>query len=57
VPKGVKSVVRFLLWRGIEMLLKFYMLVETGSGEGIYTQNIIAVVYKLRRLKKKSRKI
>lgn len=46
VPKGIKSAIRFLLWKVIEGLLRFYMLVETGSGKGIYTQNIIAIGYK-----------
>jgi 2-polyprenyl-3-methyl-5-hydroxy-6-metoxy-1,4-benzoquinol methylase len=43
VPKGFKSAVRFLLWKGIEAMLRFYMLVETGTKEGIFTQNIIAI--------------
>jgi len=43
VPKGFKSGVRFLLWKMIEALLRFYMLVETSSDDGIYTQNIIVV--------------
>ncbi|MFQ5964080.1 MAG: methyltransferase domain-containing protein [Candidatus Scalinduaceae bacterium] len=47
VPHGLKSTVRFFLWKMIEKLLRFYMLVETGSGDGIYTQNIIAVARKI----------
>ncbi|MFH1702687.1 MAG: class I SAM-dependent methyltransferase [Nitrospirota bacterium] len=46
VPKGFKSTVRYLLWKGIEVMLRFYMLVETGSSDGIFTQNIIAVAKK-----------
>lgn len=46
VPHGLKSAVRFLLWKMIEGLLKFYMLVETGTSDGIYTQTIIAVARK-----------
>jgi 2-polyprenyl-3-methyl-5-hydroxy-6-metoxy-1,4-benzoquinol methylase len=46
VPHGVKSTLRFLLWKIIEMTIRFYMVVETGSGEGVYTQNIIAVAEK-----------
>jgi hypothetical protein len=46
VPYGVKSAIRFFLWKVIEMTLRFYMVVETGSGEGVYTQNIIAVAKK-----------
>ncbi len=46
VPKGLKSAVRYILWKAIHLMLKFYMLVETGSGEGIFTQNIIGVAKK-----------
>jgi 2-polyprenyl-3-methyl-5-hydroxy-6-metoxy-1,4-benzoquinol methylase len=46
VPKGLKSTVRFLLWKLIEGTLRFYMLVETGSSQGIFTQNLIAVARK-----------
>lgn len=42
VPKGFKSAVRFLLWKGIEIMLRFYMVIEIGSFSGIFTQNIIA---------------
>mgnify|MGYP001616517494 FL=1 len=43
VPKGLKSIVRYILWKGIETILRLYMVVETGSFSGIFTQNIIAV--------------
>jgi 2-polyprenyl-3-methyl-5-hydroxy-6-metoxy-1,4-benzoquinol methylase len=43
VPKGLKSAVRYLLWKGIETILKFYVAIETGSFSGIFTQNIIAL--------------
>jgi 2-polyprenyl-3-methyl-5-hydroxy-6-metoxy-1,4-benzoquinol methylase len=46
VPKGVKSAIRFILWKFIETLLRFYMLVETGTGDGIFTQNIISCAEK-----------
>lgn len=46
VPKGIKSAVRFLLWKVIETIIRFYMLVETGSSDGIYTQTIICVAKK-----------
>jgi len=46
VPKGLKSSIRFLLWKLIHYLLKCYMLIETGSGEGIFTQNIISIAKK-----------
>ena len=46
VPKGLKSTVRYILWKGIETLLRFYMAIETGSFSGIFTQNIIAMAKK-----------
>lgn len=46
VPKGIKSTARFILWKMIEAILRFYMLVEVGASEGIFTQNIIAVARK-----------
>jgi len=48
VPHGLKSSIRFLLWNVIQIMIKFYMLVETGRSNGIYTQTIIAVGYKLK---------
>ena len=45
-PKGIKSVVRFFLWKAIESALRFYLLVESGSVEGIFTQTIIAAASK-----------
>lgn len=41
VVHGVKSAIRFVLWRAFEMLMKFYLLIETGGSKGIFTQNII----------------
>jgi hypothetical protein len=41
---GVKSAVRWLLWKGIKQFIRFYLLVETGSsGDGVYTQTMYAV--------------
>lgn len=41
VVHGLKSFIRYYLWKCIEHCLRFYFLVETGSGKGIFTQNII----------------
>jgi cyclopropane fatty-acyl-phospholipid synthase-like methyltransferase len=41
VIHGLKSLIRYTLWRFFELLMKFYLLVETGSSKGIFTQNII----------------
>lgn len=46
VPKGVASTGRWLIWKVVESALRFYVFVETGSIEGIFTQNIIAVSIK-----------
>jgi 2-polyprenyl-3-methyl-5-hydroxy-6-metoxy-1,4-benzoquinol methylase len=42
VPKGFVSTVRWLLWQLIVLKTRFYKIVETGSGSGIFTRNIIA---------------
>lgn len=46
VPKGLLSGVRFALWKAVELAIRFYMLVETGSFKGIFTQSIIAAAQK-----------
>jgi 2-polyprenyl-3-methyl-5-hydroxy-6-metoxy-1,4-benzoquinol methylase len=46
VIHGLKSLIRFILWKYIELELKFYLLIETGSAKGIFTQNLIAVARK-----------
>lgn len=48
VPAGLKSVVRWLLWRGIRLLLRIWTAAETGdSGRGaIYSRNFYAIAYR-----------
>ncbi len=46
VPKGFVSVIRFILWKMKVIQLRFWKMVETGAGKGIFTQNLIAVIYK-----------
>lgn len=41
VIHGVKSLLRFVLWKSVESLLRFYRLVDSGSSNGIFTQNVI----------------
>lgn len=41
VIHSVKSFIRYILWKCIEHCLYFYLLIETGSVRGIFTQNII----------------
>lgn len=46
VVHGLKSFIRFILWNFFELFLKLYILVETGSGDGIFSQNLIVVAEK-----------
>lgn len=46
VPHGLKSVVRYYLWKLMVLRLRFWKMVETGSSAGIFTQNLIAVIDK-----------
>lgn len=46
VPHGLKSTIRYILWKIMVMKLKFWKMVETGSPSGIFTQNLIAVIDK-----------
>lgn len=41
VVHGFKSFIRYCLWKCIKHCLRIYLLIETGSGKGIFTQNII----------------
>lgn len=41
VIHGIKSFIRYILWKFIEYCLRFYLLIETGSSKGIFTQDII----------------
>ena len=40
------SLIRYIFWRFMKLLLNFYLLAETGQKANILTQNIIAVAYK-----------
>ena len=46
VVHGLKSLIRYILWKIIVLIIKFYLVVETGSSKGIFTQNLIAVAKK-----------
>jgi len=46
VVHGIKSFIRMVLWFLIKAIIKFYLLAETGSADGIFTQNIIVVAKK-----------
>jgi len=46
VAHGPISSVRFIFWKIFELLLRFYLLVETGEAKGIFTQNILVMAKK-----------
>jgi 2-polyprenyl-3-methyl-5-hydroxy-6-metoxy-1,4-benzoquinol methylase len=46
VIHGLKSLVRYCLWRSFELVFQFYLAVSTGSPDGIFTQNLILVARK-----------
>jgi SAM-dependent methyltransferase len=48
IPHGLKSAVRWLLWKAIRGRLRLYLAVETGAGEKacIFSQNFLAVAVK-----------
>jgi 2-polyprenyl-3-methyl-5-hydroxy-6-metoxy-1,4-benzoquinol methylase len=48
VVSGIKSAARWLLWRGIRLLLKVWVAAETGDvgRDAIYTRNLLAVAYR-----------
>lgn len=50
IPHGIKSGVRWFLWKIIRGILRFYLAVETGAGErdNIFSQNLLCVASKSR---------
>lgn len=43
---GVKSFIRFLLWKFVRTLYRFCLAVETGDKNGIFSQNFLIVAIK-----------
>jgi len=48
VPHGLKSSVRWVLWRCIRAMLRIYLAVETGDTgrDAVFSQNLLAVAFK-----------
>jgi cyclopropane fatty-acyl-phospholipid synthase-like methyltransferase len=48
IPHGIKSTIRWLLWKAITFLLCAWLIIETGAGsaDSIFTQNLFAIVWK-----------
>jgi 2-polyprenyl-3-methyl-5-hydroxy-6-metoxy-1,4-benzoquinol methylase len=42
VPHGIKSELRFILWKLLKLFYKVIQLIENGHTKGFYSQNIIA---------------
>jgi SAM-dependent methyltransferase len=45
-PLGLVSRIRYVLWSFKAWKHRFWKMVETGNGKGIFTQNLIAVIKK-----------
>jgi 2-polyprenyl-3-methyl-5-hydroxy-6-metoxy-1,4-benzoquinol methylase len=43
VPHGLISSVRWLLWKYRVLIHRFWKMVETGNGNGLFTSNLIAI--------------
>ena len=41
VIHGIKSMLRNILWKLIRLIYSFFNIIETGSSQGIYTQNFL----------------
>lgn len=47
IVHGAISLIRSLLWKCCKKLIQFIYLIETGnSGNGVYTRNILSVIFK-----------
>lgn len=48
VPHGMKSAVRWMLWKVFRNLLRLYVAVETGDSgrDAVFSQNLLCVVFK-----------
>jgi len=46
VIHGLVSLSRAILWRIFELFMYLYLLMETGTAKGIFTQNIIVCAFK-----------
>jgi len=46
VVHGVKSALRWILWKCIRTVYKVILAAETGSGDEIFSQNLLAVIKK-----------
>jgi SAM-dependent methyltransferase len=45
-PRGIKGILRALVWRLVRLNWSLMLLAESGTGVGIFSQNLLAVVVK-----------
>ena len=45
-PVGIKGRARWLIWKTIRAALRVYLAAESGERDGLFTQNLLAVVHK-----------
>jgi cyclopropane fatty-acyl-phospholipid synthase-like methyltransferase len=43
IPHGIKSFLRWLLWKIIRNMLQIYIAVETGGGNSLFSQNFYTI--------------
>ncbi|MBV8676199.1 MAG: hypothetical protein JO355_03405 [Planctomycetaceae bacterium] len=46
LPHGLKSAIRWALWKLIRSGLRLYLAAETGVTNGVFTQNFLVVTFK-----------
>ena len=48
IPHGAISAIRWILWKAIRSLLRFYLMVETGDTgrDAVFSQNFLTVAFK-----------
>ncbi len=54
VIRGLKSLIRYLLWMLFEIMLRIFLTIEIGMPKGIFTQNIIVYAKKDENTNKKT---
>lgn len=46
VIHGIKSFIRYTVWMCFELMLRLYLLAETGASKGIFTQDLLILAKK-----------
>jgi 2-polyprenyl-3-methyl-5-hydroxy-6-metoxy-1,4-benzoquinol methylase len=43
-PKGIKGLIRSILWKYKVLVTRFWQMVERGSSSGLFTANLLAII-------------